>query len=155
METSYHFFLFLFLLFAVNESVLNPAGWQPGRRPSPAQPGKGETLSKARSFPSAHSLTKGLFSGSSFFRKSSSVPQEGWPFNIPWSLWLGSENKITQTHNSGSWLTSIWFSSFPPFLHPKQVASSRQSTGNNPWTLVFQGIIWESWDRPVPCQGGF
>lgn len=36
METSYSFFLFLFLLFLVNELLLNPAGWQPKRLQSSA-----------------------------------------------------------------------------------------------------------------------
>lgn len=61
METSSRFFLFLFLLFAVNEWVLDPAGRQPRRRPSPAQPGKGQTLSKARSFLFAHSHQRTFF----------------------------------------------------------------------------------------------
>lgn len=159
METSYRFFLFLFLLFAVNESVPNPAGRQPGRRPSPAQPRQGTKPAQSQQLSLCTLSPKDFFSGSSLFRKSSSVAQEGWPF-IPWCLWLWWENEITQTHSSVSWLTSTWFSSFPSFLHPKQVVSSinRDVPIYREQSLdfhVFQGIIWESWDRPVPCQERF
>lgn len=101
METSYRFFLFLSLLFAVNESVPNPAGRQPGRRPSPAQPWQGAKPAQSQQLSLCTLSPKDFFSGSSLFRKSSSVPQEGWPF-IPRSCWLWPENKITQTHSSVS-----------------------------------------------------
>lgn len=66
MGTSYRFFLFLFLLSAVNESVPNPAGWQPGRRPSPAQPPQGTNPVQSQEISLCTLSPKGFFQGLAF-----------------------------------------------------------------------------------------
>jgi len=74
METSSSFFLFLFLLFLVNELLQSPAGWQPERLQSSAT-AQGRPSQKQGAF-SLHVLTKVLFSVSNFFFRNSSAPQE-------------------------------------------------------------------------------
>lgn len=66
METSYRFFLFLFLLFAVNGFVLNPAGWQPRRRPSPAQPWQGTNPVHSQELSLCTLSPKDFFQGAAF-----------------------------------------------------------------------------------------
>lgn len=66
METSYRFFLFLFLPFAVNGSVQNPAGWQPGTRLSPARPRQGTNPVQSQELSLCTLSPKDLFQGAAF-----------------------------------------------------------------------------------------